>query len=864
MALFRLSMAYFSHPKRRWKMRKIMLFVLASFVISIAATRAYSDNQTEIAKLQKIIAECKDPLKVPAGIFKQIKLLQGVQPRIDTRTLTAAVGEGLVHVFVDSVIYHGIQFNLDQFLLDLQADGYTVALTKSWNQTPEQIRAILQSEYSSGLVGIVLVGDIPAAWMETSYFTDSYISYFPTDYFYMDLTGKWKDSDADGFYDTFKASLKPEIWSGRISPSTCLFGDEITLLNRYFVKNHAYRTGNLSLPDRALGYFELNWYPQMEDYMRGVYGDVTIYADENQTTAYHYKETLRQGYEWVHLLAHSSPWGSTFFLEGETYGGGSLFDHEIPPLNPQASFVLLNACSNAKYTETNNQGQTYLFGSDHVVAVIGETRIMYGDDFKDLYLGLSSGKNLGDSFLDWIWWNYEGFWGCHIFGDPTLKPHRHGNSTTSTGSVVQEIISTTIEEEGGPVNIAPFTDGNPSGGIDHQGNIWAAWNSGRDVRSNIWAAKFDGLSWSAPEEIAFSDLWDFHPSISADPSGNVWIFWQSYRNADYGYDGWDIYGIYNNGTSWSDPLRVTTAEPYDVEPKSAVDSTGKAWVVWRTERKPDSDIMYSYWNGSAWSSADYITSSEDEERDPSITVDKDGNVWVFWYARHDGNWDIYARYFNGSVWSSEERVTDDPGYDVQPVVTADNTGKVWLVWRSNRDGDMNIYTKYHLETNWSSEIAITTDPGADVDPSITCCGGDGILAVWQSNRDGNWNIYQSTYRNGWTSPSPVTTDAANQIDPVALSPAYDVTSTLYANDISGYWDIYQNTFSTLPLIVGDADMDGTKTLSDALYILNYLFKQGPAPVSLEAADFNRDRVVNLLDAINLIDHLFRKGDQPGH
>jgi hypothetical protein len=844
--------------------RKVILFVLASFVISMPVTQASSDDDSKIAELQKIIAESKDPLKIPAGIFKQIKLLQGVQPRSDTRLLTAAVGEGLVHVFVDSVAYHGIQFNLDQFLLDLQADGYTVALTKSWNQTPEQIRTILQSEYaSSGLVGIILVGDVPAAWMETSSSTSSYISYFPTDYFYMDLDGTWSDRDADGFYDNFRGDLEPEVWSGRISPSACLFGDEITLLNRYFNKNHDYRTGNLSLPDRALGYFELNWYPQMQTYMNGVYGDVTIYADENQTTAYHYKETLGQGYEWVHLLAHSSPWGSTFFLEDETYGGGSLFSHEMPPLNPRASFVLLNACSNAKYTETNNLGQSYLFGSDHVVAIIGETRIMYGNDFEELYLGLSNGKSLGESFLDWIWWNYEGFWGCHIFGDPTLKPHGHGNPAPPLGLIAQKIFPTTVEGGGSPVSIAPFSDGSPSGCIDHQGNIWAAWNSGRDVRSNIWAARFDGTSWSEPEEIAFAIPWDFHPSMTADPSGNVWIFWQSYRNVDSGYDGWDIYGIYNNGSSWSSPLRVTTAEPYDVEPKSAVDSTGKAWVVWRTERKPDSDIMYSYWNGSAWSPNDFIASSTDEERDPSITVDKNGNIWVFWYARQNGNWDIYARYYNGTTWSSEERVTNDPGYDVQPAVTADNTGKVWLIWRSNRDGDMNIYAKYHLETAWSSEIAITADPGEDVNPSVTCCGGDEILAVWQSNRDGDWNIYQSTYQNGWTSPSPVTTNSANQIDPVALSPAYSVASPLYSNDISGYWDIYHNTFSTTSFTLGDATRDGIINMADAICILNYLFKGDPAPVPLEAADANCDQIVNLSDALYLLNYLFKGGVPPG-
>ena len=632
--------------------KKILVFVIL-VLVGWSSAEASSNDSLRIAELEKIIAECKDPLKVPPGIFKQIQTLRGVKPRPDFKSLRGIKDEGSVHVFVDSVIYPEIQTNFDQFVSDLETDGYSVSVTKVWGHTPEFIRATLLSEYlSSGLVGVVLVGDVPAAWMETS-LPSNYVSHFPTDYFYMDLDGTWNDMDADDFYDFLTGDLNPEIWSGRITPSNCIFGDEIKQLNQYFVKNHAYRTGSLTLPDRALGYMECTWFPEVETYLGWVYDDVTFIDNEDTTTALHYKYMLQQGYEWVHLLAHSSPWGSTFFLHDETYGGGSVFSYEMPIVNPEANFVLLNACSNAKYTETNNLGQSYLFGSDYVLAVIGETRIMYGDIFEELYAGLNTGKNLGESFLDWIWWYYEWFWGCNIFGDPTLKPHGHGNPLKLAGFSFESGEKDIFEWDITPIDISPFTDGNPSACVDHSGNIWTAWNAGRDVRANIWTSHYDGSSWSEPEEPAFSVPWDFHPSMVTDNSGNVWIFWQSYRESDNYIDGWDIYGIYNNGSSWSSPLRITTADPYDVEAKCALDSSGNVWVVWRTERKPDSDIMYSYYNGSSWSANAYVTSSLDEERDPVITVDKYGNVWVVWYARKNGNWDLYAKYYNGVSWSSE-------------------------------------------------------------------------------------------------------------------------------------------------------------------------------------------------------------------
>jgi hypothetical protein len=840
--------------------KKVRYLMIVSLVLSLGVCGSATgnpDNAAKVAELKKIISECRDPLQVPPDIFKQIKLLQGVTPRPDTKALRGVKDAGLVHVFVDSVLYPAVQTGLDQFLLDLQAERYRVSLTRVWNLTPVQIRAVLRSEYAhAGLVGAIFVGDVPAAWMETIL---NYRSYFPTDYFYMDLNGTWEDYDADGFYDNLSDALEPEIWTGRITPSNCMFGDEARLVNQYFEKNHAYRTGNLGLPDRLLGYMECSWYPRMEGLFHLVYDDVTFVDEADVTTASDYKSRLDEGYEWVHLLAHSSPWGSTFYMHNDTYGGGSVFSYEMPVLNPQANFVVLNACSNAKYTETDNMGQAYLFGSDHVVAVIGETRIMYGSTFAEFYSSPYMAANLGEAFVDWIWWNYDWFWGCNIFGDPTLRPHQQGNPQGLLKFSAERIPKGTVEWATSPVDTSPFTDGNPTACTDQSGNVWAAWNSGRDIRANIWASRLEGSSWSEPEEIAFAVPWDFHPSMCADNSGKVWVFWQSYRNVDDYIDGWDIYAASNGGSSWSDPIRVTSADPYDVEPKSAVDSAGNVWVVWRAERKPNSDIMYRRRSGSGWSPEGYVASSPDEERDPAITVDREGKVWVVWYAGKNGNWDIYAKYYDGAAWSGEIRVTDDPGYDLEPSVATDSTGKVWVVWRSNRNENLDIYAKYRLGETWSPEFRLTQHVGDDIHPDVVCCGGDNIIVAWQSNRDGDWNIYQSVYDGEWSIPSPATMGAGNQIDPVALCSAQGSLFPVFSGDADGSWNIYSN----LSFIAGDANGDGIIDLSDPLAILNFLFRSGPAPAPFESADCNCDQMVDLSDALYLLNYLFRGGNPPG-
>jgi hypothetical protein len=61
---------------------------------------------------------------------------------------------------------------------------------------------------------------------------------------------------------------------------------------------------------------------------------------------------------------------------------------------------------------------------------------------------------------------------------------------------------------------------------------------------------------------------------------------------------------------------------------------------------------------------------------------------------------------------------------------------------------------------------------------------------------------------------------------------------------------------------GDANADGKVTVSDVVYLINYLFKGGPAPKPFEAAEANCDGKVTVSDVVYLINYLFKGGPQP--
>jgi len=63
-------------------------------------------------------------------------------------------------------------------------------------------------------------------------------------------------------------------------------------------------------------------------------------------------------------------------------------------------------------------------------------------------------------------------------------------------------------------------------------------------------------------------------------------------------------------------------------------------------------------------------------------------------------------------------------------------------------------------------------------------------------------------------------------------------------------------------LCGDANGDEAANLADAVYIINYVFKGGPAPDPLCVADANDDDAVNLADAVHLVNYVFKGGPPP--
>jgi len=63
-------------------------------------------------------------------------------------------------------------------------------------------------------------------------------------------------------------------------------------------------------------------------------------------------------------------------------------------------------------------------------------------------------------------------------------------------------------------------------------------------------------------------------------------------------------------------------------------------------------------------------------------------------------------------------------------------------------------------------------------------------------------------------------------------------------------------------IAGDCDEDGAVDLGDLMFLSNFLFKRGPAPIPLCRGDFNGDTKVNFTDVLYAINYFFKMGPAP--
>jgi hypothetical protein len=398
------------------------------------------------------------------------------EPEILATSIT--LEKPLVCILVNSTIYADIKFSLDQYAADIENSGFSVKIMETQQlleETPEEIRSYLQENLRHKLEGCLLVGDIPGALFEVG------AKEFPTDLYYMDLDGLWTDSDNDMIYDEHSGDVTPEIWVGRLKVPD-VAGDEASVLNHYFDKNHRYRIGTLTLPWwRSLLYIDdsgtsANTEDDAKSSLSKIYSDIVFVKDRATTNATDYKNRIDDplGYQWMYLMCHGTHNNHTFMVppeEPETSNGswfqweGTVYSSDYRSINPRIFFYHFVVCSAALYSEPDYLAGSAVFGNDYGLLAVGSTEIISTLPVSGFYGALSEGKCVGDTFREWSVELHERydylqrqFYGLTLIGDPTLRLYHEAHDVAVTDITVS--LSNVSSEETLTVEVAVENQGN--------------------------------------------------------------------------------------------------------------------------------------------------------------------------------------------------------------------------------------------------------------------------------------------------------------------------------------------------------------------------------------------------------------------
>ena len=259
----------------------------------------------------------------------------------------------------------------------------------------------------------------------------------------------------------------------------------------------------------------------------------------------------------------------------------------------------------------------------------------------------------------------------------------------------------------------------------------------------------------------------------------------------------------------------------------------------------DGDIEWSYpvTGTSVWALGQLDDINSDGVKDVVAGDFSMGGGSVYWFDATDGDL-LYIYAGLGPIVRIEtiDDVNDDGLRDIVPAYSGSNA----------------------MVLDGSKNAIVWMQPIYDKPWVVTRCddiSGDGINDVMIGTLFTDNYVYFIDGTNGSTLGllnfgTPV--DAIGAIPDVVGDGSWE----MIAGGRDGSIFCYSGGLDALTAICGDANGDETVNVGDAVYLINYVFKGGPAPDPVCSGDANGDGDVNVGDAVYLINYVFKGGPAP--
>ncbi len=361
-----------------------------------------------------------------------------------------------------------------------------------------------------------------------------------------------------------------------------------------------------------------------------------------------------------------------------------------------------------------------------------------------------------------------------------------------------------ISPEEGPSHNYANIDGNDS-------LVYVVWVGGGDDSTYLKKASLNGLDWSSMIPVAgyleTANDFTYRPDVVSNQA-NVFVTFEASSGS-----GWNqrFKRSTDNGESWLTESVVGGVASgkggeiaYGDGVLHVVRGSGGFTEV-RYDRSTDL--------GVTWSDDSFISDLDGEYSQwPSVAADPYGNVYATWFdykdSPHSETGYLFLRRSSdrGITWDSIRYLSTEP-LATWSDIYADSLG-VYVVWSSGACcGPKKCYFRMSLDqgATWSPERLL----------------GDTLADIWYPEIDGSDNylsISQRTYKSG---------------------------SYIGVTHILGGW-----------VLSGDGNGDHSITISDAVYLINYIFAGGNPPVLNVSGDYNGDSFTSISDVVAIINYIF--------
>jgi hypothetical protein len=400
----------------------------------------------------------------------------------------------------------------------------------------------------------------------------------------------------------------------------------------------------------------------------------------------------------------------------------------------------------------------------------------------------------------------------------------------------------------------------PSGiAVDDSGNVYVTGESPYNISLNsdfvtikyypngntAWLRNYDG-----PVD-EYDDPWD----IVVDDSGNIYVTGCSGAAGGSYYDYTTIKYYSNGDTAWvrrySGPADSTNWA-FDME----VDGSGNVYVTGESyggETSHDYATIKYYPNGdTAWLRR-YNGPADSKDVACAIAVDDYGNVYVTGYSyggsqtRND-----YAtiRYYpDGDIAWVKRYNKGTYSNDYARDIALDNSGNVYVTGTP-------ATIKYDSDGNqvWIDSYYSGVDIAVDGSGNVYVTGGRPDYITIKYDTGGN-QLWQQRY-NGPEGASDVGRA-------IAVDGSGNVYVTGGSEGSGTDFDYATIKYVSASFLRGDANRDGAINVADIVYLINYLFRDGPVPPHWDSGDANCSKMIDIVDVICLINYLYRGGPPPG-